>query len=79
MKKKNISMTGMYAIKIDIILLTKNEKGEKVEVKHPMETLQKAGLEGFIASFSLTAFEYTNIEYNTLGRISKIEVKQLEF
>ncbi len=72
-------MTGMHAIKIDIILLTKDDKGEKVEVTHPMETLQRAGLEGFITNFSLTAFECTNIEYNSLGRISKIEVKQLEF
>ncbi len=71
-------MTGMYAIKIDVILLTQNDKGEQVEVKRPMEALQKAGLEGFITNFSLIAFECTNIEYNGLGRISKIEVKQLE-
>lgn len=71
-------MTGNYTVKIDIILLTKDEEDNIIEVKHPMETLQKAGLEGFITNFSITPFKYTKIEYNNLGRVSKIEVKQLE-
>ena len=74
----NILMTGIYAVKIDIILLTKDDDNNIIEVKHPMEALQKAGLDGFISSFSLTPFQYTNIEYNSLGRVSKIDVKQLE-
>ena len=43
-----------------------------------METLEKAGLEEFIKSFSITEFNLENIEYNSNGRISKILVKQLE-
>ncbi len=55
------------------------DKDEKVqEVKYPMETLEKAGLDGFITSFSLTEFKCENIEYHKNGRISKITVKQLE-
>lgn len=66
------------SLKIELILLSTDEKGQVIEVKHQMETLEKAGLDGFISSFSLTAFEITNIEYNSIGRISKILVKQLE-
>ncbi len=69
---------GKYTVKIDIILLTRDVENNIIEVKHPMEDLQKAGLEGFITNFSLTPFKYTKIEYNNLGQVSKIEVRQLE-
>lgn len=68
----------IYSIKIDLILLTQDDKGAVVEVKYPMETLEKAGLDGFIASFSLTEFKCENIEYNSAKRVSRIEVKQVE-
>ena len=65
--------------------IKKDEKGNYIEdeefsikVKYPMETLEKAGLEEFIKSFSITEFNLENIEYNSNGRISKILVKQLE-
>ena len=66
------------SLKIELILLTKDEKGEEKEVTYPMETLEKAGLDEFISSFSLTEFKITNIEENSIHRISKITVKQLE-
>lgn len=74
----NILMTGTYAVKVSITLLTKDDEDNIIEVTHPMEALKKAGLEEFIASFSLTPFECTNIAYNSIGRVSRIEVKQLE-
>ena len=72
----NILMTGTYAVKVSITLL--DDEDNIIEVTHPMEALKKAGLEEFIASFSLTPFECTNIAYNSIGRVSRIEVKQLE-
>ena len=67
-----------FSIKVDLILLSKDDEGNIKEVKYPMETLEKAGLEEFIKSFSITEFNLENIEYNSNGRISKILVKQLE-
>ncbi len=67
-----------YSIKIELVLLTEDEKGNKKEVTHPMETLEKAGLDGFIANFSLTEFKCEKIEYNKEKRVSQIQVKQVE-
>ena len=66
------------SIKVELTLLSTNEEGEIVEVKHQMERLQKAGLDKFIASFNLTEFKCTNIEYNEESKVSKIYLKQLE-
>lgn len=67
-----------YSIKVELILLRKDEEGKIEEVQYQMETLEKAGLDGFISSFSLISFKCINIEYNSLGRVSKIILKQLE-
>lgn len=66
------------SMKVQIILLSKNEEGEIEEKSYPMETLEKAGLTTFISNFGLTTFECSNIEYNKQKRINKITVKQLE-
>lgn len=69
---------NIYSINVELILLSKNEE-EKIEEKvYKMETLEKAGLSGFISSFSLTPFECSKIEYNTNKRVSKIVIRQLE-
>ena len=66
------------SVKVQITLLSSKDDGEVVEVTHQMETLEKAGLDKFIASFNLTEFKCTNADYNKEGRISKIYLKQLE-
>lgn len=65
-------------VEVEIILLSLDKEGNINEVRKPMEALKKAGLDGFIKSFSLTPFECTSIEYSKTKRISKIVVKQLE-
>ncbi|MCI8621779.1 MAG: hypothetical protein HFJ50_09015 [Clostridia bacterium] len=77
-EKGNYIANDENSLKVELILLTLDDKGEEKEVTYPMETLEKAGLEEFISSFSLTEFKITNIEQNSLHRISKITVKQLE-
>lgn len=67
-----------YCLKVELTLLSSNEKEEVQEVVYQMEVLEKARLDKFITSFSLTAFECTDIEYNSFGRISKVKLKQLE-
>ena len=66
------------SVKAYIILLSKNDKGDIEEKTFPMEQLEKAGLDGFVTNFNLTPFEFSNIEYNSQKRVSKIIVKQLE-
>lgn len=68
----------IYSVRVELILLSEDKDGNINEVTYPMETLEKAGLDGFISSFSLTDFKYEKIEYNSSKRISKIQVKQLE-
>ena len=77
-EKGNYIEDEEFSIKVDLILLSKDDEGNIKEVKYPMETLEKAGLEEFIKSFSITVFKLENIEYNSNGRFSKILVKQLE-
>ena len=67
-----------YCLKVELILLSTDDKGQVNEVMYQMEVLQKAGLDGFISSFSLTEFKCTEIKYNQEGRISTICLKQLE-
>lgn len=74
----NYIQDDMNSIKIEIILLSTDKDGNVNEVQYPMETLQKAGLDGFITRFSVTPFECSSIEYKDSGRISKIVLKQLE-
>jgi len=54
-----------YCLKVELALLITSEEGELKEVQYPMETLEKAGLDGFISSFSLTKFECTSSIYNS--------------
>lgn len=54
-----------HCFKVELVLLMTSEDGELKEVKYPMETLEKAGLDGFISSFSLTKFECTSSIYNS--------------
>ena len=85
-EKNNIEKneSGFYiennqnTVKVELTLLSTNNEGETVEVTHQMERLKEIGLDRFIASFNLTEFECTKIEYNDEGRVSKIFVKQLE-
>lgn len=77
-EKGNYIEDDEFSIKVDLILLSKDDEGNINELKYPMETLEKAGLEEFIKSFSITEFNLENIEYNSIGRVSKILVKQLE-
>lgn len=66
------------SLKVELILLLKNEENMIIEKTYQMESLEKAGLKEFISSFNLTEFRCENIEYNSKNRISKITVKQLE-
>lgn len=85
-KKNNIEKNedGHYiendtnSIKVDITLLSTDTKGQIHELEYPMEVLEKSGLDTFIDSFSITPFECTGIKYNNAGKVSKIQVKQLE-
>ena len=54
-----------YCLKVELTLLSVDDKGETKEVIYPMEVLKKAGLDDFISSFSLVKFECTNIDYNS--------------
>jgi len=67
-----------YAIKVDLILLSKDKDGKVQELTYPMERLEKVGLDSFIESFSMTKFELKEMKYNSQNRISKITLKQLE-
>lgn len=67
-----------HSLKVELILLSKNNEGKIEEKTYQMEALEKVGLNGFISNFGLTSFECSNIEYNKLKRVSKITVKQLE-
>ncbi|MCI8519026.1 MAG: hypothetical protein HFJ51_02735 [Clostridia bacterium] len=77
-EKGNYIDDNKFCIRIELILLAIDEDNNIKEVTYPMETLEKAGLDGFISSFSLTDFKYEKIEYNSENRVSKILVKQLE-
>ncbi|MCI9365486.1 MAG: hypothetical protein HFJ54_02470 [Clostridia bacterium] len=66
------------SVKIDITLLSKNEKEEIIELTYPMERLEKADLNKFVSSFGLTTFKCEKIEYNSKNKVSKISIKQLE-
>jgi len=59
--------------KIELILLTLDKDNEIKEVTYPMETLEKAGLDGFISGFSLTDFRLEKIDYNSENRGLKLE------
>lgn len=85
-EKKHIekNSSGFYkendenSIKVELTLLALDKEDNIQEVVYQMESLQNAGLDGFISNFGLTTFECTNIEYNSQGRVSKIFVKQTE-
>lgn len=68
----------IYSVEVELILLSKNEEGKIEKKAYKMETLENAGLTGFISNFGLTTFECTKIEYNHNNRVSKVIVKQLE-
>ncbi len=66
------------SVKVEIILLSKNEEGKIIEKTVTMESLEQRGLSDFITNFNLTPFECNDIQYNSQKRVSKITVKQLE-
>lgn len=69
---------NVQAVYVDLILLSKGNSGEEIEVEYKMEQLEKVGLEEFVASFNLTAFHCETIEYNSEGRVNRVVLKQLE-
>ena len=85
-EKNNIekSSSGFYkennfnSVKVELTLLLTDKEGKIQEKVYQMESLQNAGLDGFISNFGLTTFECTNIEYNSKGRVCKIFIKQTE-
>lgn len=66
---------NVYTLNIDLILLSTSEDGKINEVIYPMEALERKGLDGFIASFSLIAFKNVNIEYNETRKNFKNHIK----
>ena len=66
------------SVKVQVILLSKNDKDEIQEKTVQMEDLEKRSLDEFITYFNLTTFECSDIEYNSQKRVSKVVVKQLE-
>lgn len=62
------------SIKVELIMLNEDKKET-----YQMETLQKAGITGFIKNFNLIDFKCTKIEYHEKTKlISKIVFEQLE-
>lgn len=66
------------SVKVEITLLSTNEDNEQIEVTRQMEALEQVGLDNFVSAFGITSFECTSIEYNSIGRVSKILIKQVE-
>ena len=66
------------SVKVELTLLLLDEKEQIQEKVYQMESLQNAGLTGFISNFGLTTFECTNIDYNSNGKVKKIYLKQTE-
>jgi len=46
-----------------------------IEITYPMEALERKGLDGFISSFSLTAFQNVNTKYNGIRKNFKSYIK----
>ena len=74
----NDNASSEEPVAVEIIFITTDEKGNIIEKSTSMENLEKAGLDNFIASFSITEFECKEIQYNTNNRISKIIIRQTE-
>ncbi len=64
-----------YSLKIELILLSTSEDGKVNEITYPMEALERKGLDGFISSFSLTAFQNVNTKYNGIRKNFKSYIK----
>lgn len=82
-KSNNISKDekGYYienntnSIKIDIIMITNEEKEKKAT--YSMELIDKVGITEFIKNFNTAKFKCTNIEYHKeTGKIKYIEITQ---
>ena len=69
---------GKFTLKVELILLAKNEEEKIVENTYQMEDIERVGLTEFISSFGLTNFKCENIEYNSENRVNKIALKQQE-
>ena len=63
---------------IVITFIIEDDKGEFIEKTVRMESLQSAGLDGFISNFGVTLFRCTDIKYNDNGFVNKIYIKQIE-
>lgn len=81
-EKNNISKDekGMYieneenSIKVELVMLNEDEK-----TTYQMETLQKAGIQGFIKNFNLINFKCSKIEYHEKTKlVKKIIFEQIE-
>lgn len=81
-EKNNISKDekGMYieneenSIKVELVMLNEDEK-----TTYQMETLQKAGIQGFIKNFNLINFKCSKIEYHENTKlVKKIIFEQIE-
>lgn len=81
-EKNNISKDekGMYiendenSIKVELIMLNEDKK-----TTYQMETLQKAGIQGFIKNFNLINFKCSKIEYHEKTKlIKKVIFEQIE-
>jgi len=63
------------SIKIDIVMITNEEKNETTVYK--MEAISKVGITEFIKNFNAAIFRCTKIEYhNQTGNIKYIEITQ---
>ena len=65
-------------ISVEIIFIYTDEDENIIEKKSRMEELEKAGLNNFIARFSLTEFKFEKIEYNNQKRVKNVVIKQVE-
>lgn len=61
------------SVKIIVNFLNNNEK-----VQYPMETIEKVGMNDFIRNFNNVSFKVTEINYNSIGKVSKLILEQIE-
>ena len=62
------------SIKVELVMLNEDEK-----TTYQMETLQKAGIQGFIKNFNLINFKCSKIEYHEKTKlVKKIIFEQIE-
>ena len=66
------------SIKIDIVMITDEEKQENTTYK--MEAISKIGISEFIKNFNTVKFKCTNIQYHKeTGKIKYIQIEQKQW